>query len=75
MATQATMGVLALLLGALTLARVLRLWQVYAFAFLSGSAATLDAPVRQTFVAEMVGDEDLRNAVALNWTSFNFAQR
>jgi MFS family permease len=43
-------------------------------AFLSGSAAALDAPVRQTFVAEMVGDEDLPNAVALNSTSFNAAQ-
>jgi len=43
---------------------------VYVFAFLSGSAAALDAPVRQTFVAEMVGDEDLTNAVALNSTSF-----
>jgi MFS family permease len=47
---------------------------VYVFAFLSGSAAALDAPVRQTFVAEMVGDEDLPNAVALNSTSFNAAQ-
>ena len=44
------------------------------FAFLSGSAAALDAPVRQTFVAEMVGDEDLPNAVALNSTSFNAAR-
>ena len=74
MLTQATMGVLALLLGALTIAGVVRLWHVYIFAFLSGSAAALDAPVRQTFVAEMVGDDDLANAVALNSTSFNAAQ-
>lgn len=74
MMTQATMGVLALLLGALTIAGVTRLWHVYVFAFLSGSAAALDAPVRQTFVAEMVGDQDLSNAVALNSTSFNAAQ-
>jgi MFS family permease len=74
MFTQAAMGVLALALGALTVAGVVRLWQVYVFAFLSGSAAALDAPVRQTFVAEMVGDEDLPNAVALNSTSFNAAQ-
>jgi MFS family permease len=72
--TQATMGVLALMLGALTVAGVVRLWHVFVFAFLSGSAAALDAPVRQTFVAEMVGDEDLPNAVALNSTSFNAAQ-
>jgi MFS family permease len=43
-------------------------------AFLSGSALAFDAPVRQTFVAEMVGDEDLPNAVALNSMSFNSAQ-
>jgi MFS family permease len=74
MFTQATMGVLAALLGALTLEGVVRLWNVYVFAFLSGSAAALDAPVRQTFVAEMVGDADLPNAVALNSTSFTAAQ-
>jgi MFS family permease len=74
MCTQATMGVLALLLGVLTIEGAIRLWQVYVFAFLSGSAAALDAPVRQTFVAEMVGDGDLANAVALNSSSFNAAQ-
>ena len=74
MLTQATMGVLALALGALTVTGMIRLWHVYVFAFLSGSAAALDAPVRQTFVAEMVGDEDLSNAVSLNSTSFNAAQ-
>jgi MFS family permease len=74
MLTQATMGVLALILGLLTIAGVVQLWHVYALAFLSGSAAALDAPVRQTFVAEMVGDADLSNAVALNSTSFNAAQ-
>ncbi len=72
--TQSTMGVLALVLGVLTMAGVVQLWHVYVFAFLSGCAAALDAPVRQTFVAEMVGDEDLPNAVALNSSSFNAAQ-
>jgi len=74
MATQAAMGMLALILGALTIAGVVQLWHVYVLAFLSGCAAALDAPVRQTFVAEMVGDGDLPNAVALNSTSFNAAQ-
>ncbi len=74
MATQASMGLLALMLGVLTIAGVIQLWHVYVFAFLSGSAAALDAPVRQTFVAEMVGDEDLPNAVALNSTSFHAAR-
>jgi MFS family permease len=74
MFTQAAMGLLAVCLGALTIEGVIQLWQVYVFAFLSGSAAALDAPVRQTFVAEMVGDGDLPNAVALNSTSFTAAQ-
>jgi MFS family permease len=74
MATQATMGVLALGLGALTIAGVVQLWHVYVFAFLFGSAAALDAPVRQTFVAELVGDQDLPSAVSLNSTSFNAAR-
>lgn len=74
MFTQATMGVLALLLGSLTVAGVVELWHVYVLGFLTGCAAALDAPVRQTFVAEMVGDADLSNAVALNSTSFNAAQ-
>jgi MFS family permease len=71
MITQASMGVLALALGVLTIAGSVRLWHVYVFAFLFGSVAALDAPVRQTFVGELVGDEHLSNAVALNSTSFN----
>jgi MFS family permease len=74
MLTQATMGVLALILGVLTIEGVARLWHVYVFAFLFGCASALDAPVRQTFVAELVGDEHLPNAVALNSTSFNAAR-
>lgn len=71
MATQATSGVLALILGLLTVTGFVQLWHVYLLAFLSGCASAFDAPVRQTFVAELVGDGDLPNAVALNSTSFN----
>ncbi len=74
MATQATMGALAAALGLLTVAGVVQLWHVYVFAFLFGSAAAFDAPARQTFVGELVGDKDLSNAVALNSTSFNAAR-
>jgi MFS family permease len=74
MATQAAMGVLALVLGVLTVVRIVRLWHVYVFAFLFGCASAFDAPVRQTFVTELVGDADLSNAVALNSTSFNAAR-
>ena len=74
MATQATMGALALILGLLTVTGAVRLWQVYIFAFLFGCASAFDAPARQTFVGELVGDTDLSNAVALNSTSFNGAR-
>ncbi|AYD01858.1 MFS transporter [Neorhizobium sp. NCHU2750] len=74
MATQAAMGVLGLVLGALTVAGVVRLWHVYILSLLFGIASAIDAPVRQTFVSELVGDEDLPNAVALNSTSFNLAR-
>lgn len=72
--TQAVMGVLAVALGLLTVTGIVQLWHVYVFAFLFGCAAVFDAPVRQTFVTQLVGDEDLPNAVALNSTSFNAAR-
>lgn len=70
-ATQASMGLLALGLGLLTVTGLVQLWQVYGFALLLGCAAAFDAPARQTFVGELVGPAQLSNAVALNSTSFN----
>ena len=72
--TQAVMGLLAFGLGVLTLLHRVQLWHVYLFAFLLGSAAAFDAPARTTFVAELVGKENLSNAVGLNSTSFNSAR-
>ena len=72
--TQSVMGLLALGLGILTLAGVVHLWHVYLFAFLLGCTTAFDSPTRQSFVAELVGDEHLSNAVALNSTSFNAAR-
>jgi MFS family permease len=69
--TQATMGALALGLGVLTLTGLVQLWHVYLFAFLLGCVTAFDSPARQTFVSELVGEEDLSNAVGLNTTSFN----
>ena len=74
MTTQALLGVLALALGVLTITGVVQLWQVYVFAFLFGCVSAFDSTVRQTFVAELVGDKHLSNAVALNSTSFNAAR-
>ncbi len=71
MITQGTMGLLALMLGVLTVTGVVQLWHVYVFAFLFGCAAAFDAPVRQIFVSQLVGEEDLHNAVTLNTMSFN----
>ncbi len=70
-ATQAAMAALALALGALTVTHLVALWQVDVFAFLFGCVTALDAPARQTFVGDLVGEADLSNAVALNSTSFN----
>jgi MFS family permease len=73
-ATQATMGLLALLLGLDTVFNFVQLWHVYIFAFLLGCAAAFDAPARQTFVSELVHETHISNAVALNSTSFNAAR-
>jgi MFS family permease len=73
-ATQATMGLLSLGLALLTLSGLVRLWQVYLFAFLLGCVSAFDSTARQTFVSELVGEEDLSNAVGLNSTSFNVAR-
>jgi MFS family permease len=68
---QASMGVLALVLGILDMTGVVQLWHVYALAFLLGLASVIDTPVRQSFVVEMVGPDDLPNAVSLNSATFN----
>jgi len=74
MLTQASMGLLALGLGLLTVTGAVQLWHVWLFALLLGCAAAFDAPVRQTFVTSLVEREDLSNAVALNSTSFQMAR-
>jgi MFS family permease len=74
LATQTAMGVLALGLGILTVGGWVRLWEVYVFALALGCVSAFDAPARQTFVAELVAEEDLSNAVALNSASFNIAR-
>ena len=74
LATQAGMGGLAFGLGILTITGLVELWHVYVFAFLLGCVTAFDSPARHTFVAELVGEADLANAVALNSTSFNAAR-
>ncbi|MDP9101581.1 MAG: MFS transporter [Actinomycetota bacterium] len=73
-AAQLAMGLFALVLGVLDLSGAVRLWHVYALAFLLGLASVVDTPVRQAFVVEMVGPSDLPNAVSLNSATFNSAR-
>jgi MFS family permease len=65
---------LALILGLLAVTGYAQLWHVYVLAFLSGCVNAIDMPARQTFVSDLVGDDDLSNAVALNSASINVAQ-
>jgi MFS family permease len=69
--TQIMMLLQALALGILTLTGLIQLWQIYLLALSLGTLNALDNPTRQTLVAELVPNEDLPNAVALNSLSFN----
>jgi len=73
-ATQVTAACLALSLSALTFTGAVRVGHIVAFAFLLGTVNAFDMPTRQAFVIEMVGGEDLMNAIALNSSIFNAAR-
>jgi MFS family permease len=70
-ATQAGGGLIALALGILVETHTIQLWQVFLLAFCLGVMNLFDNPARQTFVFEMVGKEDLPNAVSLNSVVMN----
>lgn len=72
--TQAGMGVTGLALAALTLSGHVQVWHVYLAAFLVGLATVVDNPARQSFVSEMVGPDQLQNAVSLNSANFQSAR-
>src|SRR3954454_7080866 len=72
--TQLSMAVCAFLLGLLAVSGNAGVWQVYVLAFAFGVGAAFDGPARQSFVSEMVGRDDLTNAVGLNSASFNAAR-
>ncbi|MFC7341265.1 MFS transporter [Saccharopolyspora griseoalba] len=73
-ATQVALGLCGFALGALDLSGIAQLWHVYVLCFVLGCFAAVDAPVRQSFVVEMVGPAQLTNAVALNSMTFNLAR-
>jgi MFS family permease len=72
--TQTVMALTALLLGVLAVTGTVEVWHVYILAFVFGVGSAFDAPARQSFVSEMVGPDDLSNAVGLNSASFNAAR-
>ncbi len=71
---QSAMGVQALALGLLTVTGTVALWQVFVLAGLLGLNRAFESPARQAFVLEMVGPDDLRNAVSLNSVLTNVAR-
>jgi MFS family permease len=74
MFTQSAAGVLALVLGLLVVAGHVQVWQVLVLALLLGVVNAFDMPIRQSFVVEMVGRDDVASAVALNSALFNAAR-
>ncbi len=70
-ATQAAGGLLALILFGLVATDTVELWMVYVLAFLLGVVTMIDMPTRQSFVIEMVGPDEVPNAVGLNSAMFN----
>jgi len=71
---QTLMMLLAFPLAALTLLNRIQVWQIMVLAVLLGFVNSFDIPVRQSFIAEMVGREDLINAIALNSSMMNGAR-
>jgi MFS family permease len=72
--TQSAAGSLALMLGLLVATSEIQIWMVYVLAFGLGMVNAVDNPTRQTFVLEMVGRDNLANAVSLNSTEINLAR-
>jgi len=73
-ATQTAAMVLAAILAALTLSGAIQIWHVFVLASLLGVVNAFDIPARQSFIVEMVGREDLINAIALNSSMVNGAR-
>jgi MFS family permease len=72
--TQAAAGVLALVLGTVTVLGVVQLWMIFVLALGLGAVNALDNPARRAFVVEMVGAEHVSNAVSLSSAMFMAAR-
>lgn len=73
-ATQTASMALAFILAALTMTKRITVWEIIVLATLLGVVNAFDVPARQSFLIEMVGREDLLNAIALNSSMFNGAR-
>ena len=73
-ATQTASLLLALILSLLTLGKVVQVWHIFVLAAGLGVVNAFDIPARQAFIVDMVGKEDLINAIALNSSMFNGAR-
>ena len=73
-ATQISSMILAAIFATLTLTGVVRVWHIFVLAALLGVVNAFDIPARQSFLVDMVGKEDLMNAIALNSSMFNGAR-
>jgi MFS family permease len=72
--TQSVSGVLALILGLLVAFGAVQLWMIYMLALALGLVNAVDNPTRQTFIMEMVGNEELVNAISLNSAQVNLSR-
>ena len=72
--TQTALMTPAFILAALTFTGVVQYWHILVLAVCLGLANTFDMPARQAFTVEMVGKDDLMNAIALNSSMFNGAR-
>src|SRR5437763_10450663 len=72
--TQISSLALAFILAVLTLTRTVQVWHIFVLAALLGIVNAFDIPGRQSFLVDMVGKEDLINAIALNSSMFNGAR-
>jgi MFS family permease len=72
--TQTVAMILSFILAALALLGILRVWEIILIAFFAGVVNAFDVPIRQAFLVQMVGREDLPNAIALNSSIFNGAR-
>ncbi len=72
--TQSISGILALILGILVATNLVQVWMVYILAFCLGMVNVFDNPTRQTFYIELVGADNLRNAVTLYSTLVNLSR-